>query len=212
MNDNENVTEYRRTLRNRILDLAMKEFAKRGIKAVKMDEIAAMLSISKRTLYELYANKEILLYEGLKRSAEGSDARMVAISESSENVMDFLVKAFRIRLEETKMVSVDFIRDLMKYPLILEYFSQNRQRKHDKMLEFFQRGVDEGYFMPDYNYELVMEVFESAERRDSLKKILDVYSVEEIIFNITFVALRGICTPKGIEILDRFVAEYSAKR
>lgn len=50
-------TEYRTELRKRILKTAIQEFRSKGIKAVKMDDIASMLSVSKRTLYEIYDNK-----------------------------------------------------------------------------------------------------------------------------------------------------------
>lgn len=62
-----NASIYRETLKGKILTAAMAAFTKKGIKAVKMDDIAAALSISKRTLYELYENKEDLLLEGIKR-------------------------------------------------------------------------------------------------------------------------------------------------
>jgi len=48
---------YRKELRARLLDTAMKAFSTYGIKAVKMDYIAQTLGISKRTLYEIYDNK-----------------------------------------------------------------------------------------------------------------------------------------------------------
>ena len=63
-------TEYRQTLRYKILDVAMAAFHENGIVAVSMDSIARKLAISKRTLYELYANKEELLLEGMQRYDE----------------------------------------------------------------------------------------------------------------------------------------------
>ena len=59
-------TEYREQLKDRILKTAMQEFLTNGIKQVKMDDIARKLGISKRTLYEIYGNKEELLFEGIK--------------------------------------------------------------------------------------------------------------------------------------------------
>lgn len=59
------LNSYRQELRPRILETAMTLFRKHGIRQVKMDDIAATLGISKRTLYELYANKEKLLLEGV---------------------------------------------------------------------------------------------------------------------------------------------------
>ncbi len=39
----------------------MAEFYKRGVKAVKMDEISRGLHVSKRTVYEIFGDKEELL-------------------------------------------------------------------------------------------------------------------------------------------------------
>ena len=44
------LTEYRKELKGRILEVAVDEFLKSGIRAVKMDDIARLLGISKRTL------------------------------------------------------------------------------------------------------------------------------------------------------------------
>ena len=54
-------TIYRQELKGKILVTAMSLFKREGIKRVKMDDIAQALSISKRTLYETYENKEQLL-------------------------------------------------------------------------------------------------------------------------------------------------------
>ena len=58
-----NPTAYRKELREKILKTAMAEFMQRGLKAVKMDDIAKKMVMSKRTLYEIFADKEELLYE-----------------------------------------------------------------------------------------------------------------------------------------------------
>ena len=42
----------------RVLSLASTMFFQYGIRKVKMNDIAAHLKISKRTLYEIYQNKE----------------------------------------------------------------------------------------------------------------------------------------------------------
>ncbi len=51
------------SLRARVIKKASQEFIKKGIKSVRMDDIAALLTISKRTLYEIFNNKEELLYD-----------------------------------------------------------------------------------------------------------------------------------------------------
>ena len=68
MRKTNNPTCYRQELKDKILTVAMKEFKQKGIRSVKMDDIANLLSISKRTMYEIYADKEHLLLEGVCRN------------------------------------------------------------------------------------------------------------------------------------------------
>lgn len=59
-------TNYRLETKKKIRSVALKLFLKKGIRQVKMDDIANELSISKRTLYELYETKEDLLMDVVK--------------------------------------------------------------------------------------------------------------------------------------------------
>lgn len=47
--------------KERIIDQAMHMFVSQGIKSVRMDDIAQQLGVSKRTLYEMFGDKEGLL-------------------------------------------------------------------------------------------------------------------------------------------------------
>lgn len=50
MQEIKNTTTYKESLKEKILSAAMSLFIEKGIKAVKMDDIANSLSISKRTI------------------------------------------------------------------------------------------------------------------------------------------------------------------
>ena len=54
MQETKGMTLYKQGLKSTILETAMKLFVKNGIRAVRMDDVASELSISKRTLYEIY--------------------------------------------------------------------------------------------------------------------------------------------------------------
>ena len=58
-------------VKEHIVLAAAKSFAQKGVKTVRMDDIAAGLSISKRTLYELFHDKEDLLLDVMKLHREG---------------------------------------------------------------------------------------------------------------------------------------------
>ena len=87
-----NITnDYRRELKSKIIEYAMNEFRQRGIKAVKMDEISRGLHVSKRTVYEIFGDKEELLLAGIR--AQNEELRRMLdqfASENNHNVIDII--------------------------------------------------------------------------------------------------------------------------
>ncbi len=152
-----------------------------------------------------------MLYEGLQAIAEESALKQKKISEECDNVMDILIRTVSMRIEELRGTNNAFFNDLMRYSRILDYFEETQAIRNNAMRNFLKRGQEEGYFKADYNYNLVVMLLNSSERRITLKKMLNEYSMEEIFFNMMFVVIRGVCTPKGIDILDRFAATYLIK-
>lgn len=65
-------------LRERIITAATEAFTSKGIKSITMDDIAAALGISKRTLYEVFSDKESLL----KVHTEGTGRQRQVFAES----------------------------------------------------------------------------------------------------------------------------------
>lgn len=76
------LNDYRQELKERILELAMQEFSLRGLRDIKMDDMAHKLRISKRTLYEIYADKESLLLEGLQRHRQKMEQEMERFAQN----------------------------------------------------------------------------------------------------------------------------------
>ena len=121
-------TSYRTSLKDKILDSAIALFHERGVKAVKMDDIANCLSISKRTLYEIYDNKEDLLFECVKTSFEHSEKELHDSVENADNVMDILLRIYRLKMNLLRKTHPSFYCELEKYPKILEYFEKHAKR------------------------------------------------------------------------------------
>ena len=94
----ENTVFYRKDLRKKIQKTAIQCFREKGVKAVKMDDISSLLSISKRTLYEIYANKETLLFECFKVYNEEFEAHLERFDKSAKNVMQLLIEYYRMQM------------------------------------------------------------------------------------------------------------------
>jgi len=205
MENKKTITTYKQGLKDKILDAAMHDFAAHGIKAVRMDDIAQELGISKRTLYEIYENKEVMLYEGVKKFKAIRDERVVLMVSECSNVMDVLMRIYSLKVAEFKQVNPNFYSDIGKYPMVKRLLEEDRKNNHQRTLTFMKRGVSEGYFRKDVDYMLVIRMFDALNMYVMREEIYRQYSLEHILNNLFFVTLRGFCTTKGVEVLDDFL-------
>ena len=196
-------TPYMIGLREKILDAAMRAFYVKGIKAVKMDDIAHSLSISKRTVYEIYDNKEVLLLEGVKKFKSLWEKRFEELYERTPDVMDLLLKVYRIKVEESKTISPVFYEDLVKYPSIVDFLRQDKQQAYQRFISFLKRGVEEGYFRNDIDLELFASSFNALIEHVMNSQLYRPAGIEHICHNVIFIYMRGLCTPEGVKHLDQ---------
>ncbi len=204
-------TAYRASLRERIIEKAMQDFSKHGIRAVKMDTLAKELGISKRTMYEIFEDKETLLFEGIKVYDDRKREYMHSYAEESHDVIDIIMEAYHMKVEEVRAVNPDFYLDLMKYPRLAQYIKEAQQKSREGFLAFMKRGVDDGYFRPDVNYELVPHIFDALGQYILTNSLVQQYSVEELFSNCFLIALRGFCTDKGLHTIDKLMAEAKSE-
>ena len=78
-----------------IIERTSSMFVTQGVKAVRMDDIAQELSISKRTLYELFGDKEELLYQSILHFLVKGQQRRVENSQSVENSLEVMLICLR---------------------------------------------------------------------------------------------------------------------
>ena len=95
-------------LRERIIMTATEAFTLKGIKCITMDDIAAALGISKRTLYEVFADKESLLKECILHKQAERDKYLQAIYEQSNNLLEVILAVFQLSFQFCNLSFVFF--------------------------------------------------------------------------------------------------------
>jgi len=193
---------YRRQLRERILDVAARAFMEKGIKAVKMDDISNALSISKRTLYEVYGDKESLLFEVVRHTDKRRKNHLREYSQQSHHVLEIILEAYRQRVTESYGVTPLFYADLSRYPRIVSYMEAEHEKNRADFKQFMRRGVEEGFFRPDVDYDMLPHLFDAIGRHVQREELFKVYSLKEIFATLLLVPLRGISTEKGLQVLN----------
>ena len=105
---------YRQNLKEKILQVATVLFYRHGIRQVRMDDISNNLRISKRTLYEIYDNKEVLLLGVLQHNSEKEHQSMQNFDKSGANVISIILEFYRLRMKELSRMSPLFFEDIFK--------------------------------------------------------------------------------------------------
>lgn len=197
-------TSYKKQLIPAIVDEACRMFLLHGIRAVKMDDISCTLHISKRTLYEIYSNKEALLQAVVRKIMNERRDKILAFMESSDNVMDILIEVLRLQVEAAAKNNPAFYRELRKYPQADQLLKDHFEAQKAYSMEFFAKGVSEGYFISGVDFTLITVIL-----RDIVDNVLTSEKYKDITYqqllrNYLYVTIRGFCTTKGIDKLDEF--------
>ena len=201
------VLDRRQQLKATILPMAREAFRLHGIRAVKMDDLASSLKMSKRTLYETYQNKEALLIDVLRLSMEEHHAVMREFKLHNNDVMDLIIEHFRIQTENYAETNPLFFKDLKFYPDLTDKFRDIEKYNEDRTMEVFARGIEEGYFRSEVNYEFISKVGRQFSIIFRTQEEYAMYDMREIFVSFVCTLLRGICTEKGIAKLDSFLQE-----
>lgn len=198
-------------LRERIIATATEAFTSKGIKSITMDDIATALGISKRTLYEVFSDKETLLKECLLKAQADRESYVHGVYEKAENVLEVILAVFQKSIEVFHQTNKRFFEDIKKYPKIHELMKQRSEIDSQETMSFFLSGVEQGIFRSDVNFSivnlLVREQFDVLLNTD----ICNEYPFIEVYESIMFTYIRGISTEKGAKVLEDFIVEYRKK-
>ena len=212
MSKENTVINPRTELKQRVIHVALDEFRVQGIKAVRMDDLASQIGISKRTLYEIFKDKEELLMDCLLYSNQREKERVNDIRSKSKNVLEVIFGVFLYSIEMLHETNKLFFEDIKKYPAAYKLVQEVRNIDSKEKMAFFRQGVEQGIFRSDINYpivnELVKQQFNLLVNTDffSHHPFLDVYE------SIMFTYLRGISTVEGTRMLEMFIKEYRGNK
>lgn len=186
-----------------------------GIKSVRMDDVAQSLGMSKRTLYEMFGDKEELIFESVKYISEKRPREVLAQIEPSQNSLEMLFKCSRALLDDGLVSDMDkrMALNLKKfYPEIAEKI----RHYHAELAIYYlgatlKQACEEGYIDNKVDIDLMIRLFfsimTSAVYENSIVIPAKV-SREQAYAALAVNFFRGISTPKGIEVIDGILTQW----
>ncbi len=198
--------------REQISKTAMELFLRRGCRSVTMDDIATANGISKRTLYELFKDKNELLEECIRLFHKQDEARFDQLKNSEENVLKVFLDMLR-NSRERKVVDfqLDFFSEVKKYyPEAFEKTAKKiNEDKAKGVIYFVERGINEGVFLqedfitPVQVATIILQI--SINTMNNISKNYFGGNIRNYSRDGLILFLRGIATDKGRTLIDEYL-------
>lgn len=195
--------------KEKIVETALQMFNSRGLRGVTMDDIAQALHMSKRTLYETFANKEELLAECLMRVHE----RIDELHRKAHDKVDepLLVALYMMRVgADTNHKYCHLLDEAERYyPEIHDRFFKIHTEAFRSML---QHGMDyiaqHHYLRPDANIDIAVDFICDLIQRNRLSNISDQQGYTYRLSEICFTFLRGLMNIDTIERYEKSESRF----
>lgn len=194
-------------VKNRIINGSLDMFHEKGIKNVTMDMIASELSISKRTIYEYFDNKEKLVLACLELFGNRMKEECEKKKEHSANSLEFLLNVLYINVQMFRIVNVNFFKDIKKmFPNIQSDVKKKELENIEIFGKILQTAQDEGFIRIDYNIEILKKIFNMMVMalKDPTYYDFTRYPFPDVFWTNSELFFRGIATEKGMKLIDNF--------
>jgi AcrR family transcriptional regulator len=192
--------------RQRIIEEAAQLFRTYGIKTVTMDMLATHMGISKRTIYEVFKDKDDLLLGVITSMRIKQKEIMEKILGESESVIEAIFKMLDLMSAHFRNMSPAFLHDMKKFhnKIFSKVDGANELPYYRDNSEILLRGIREGLFREDIDINITNKCLLEVARLANDKEVIsdDNMINEDMIKNIYINYLRGISTLKGLELIN----------
>ena len=201
------------TQREKIVDHVSQMILSLGVKSVRMDDVANSLGMSKRTLYEMFADKEELLFESIVYLMECRQQNLSEQVRGCDNMLEVLLYSVRIytstaHIDDTAKRLTANLRKF--YPTVLERVQRVHTEKGLAGLQYaLDRCLAEGYLDPNVDVELMAQLFFSSTgifMTDNNVVLPEGITRDEAFGAMVVNFLRGLSTVKGLQVIDDILA------
>lgn len=205
------------TQRERIIEQAANMFAEQGIKSIRMDDIAKALGVSKRTLYELFEDKEELLYHSIRFMQRRRMTTIEAEMKENRDTLAYLFESVSMMMDN-KDLHRRISNNLRKfYPATFERVRKEAEEDSGKILySLIEHYIDCGLIVPTVDIRLSVTILyytatTLVTTADNMSLPAGV-SLEDALTYTIINFFRGIATIEGVRQIDEYLCRKKQQR
>lgn len=199
-----------------ILEKATDLFTRYGIRSVTMDDVAKHLSISKKTLYQHFTDKNELVETIVKAQVEMTEGNCRLFQKQAENAVDEMILILEFINQYFSKRNPTAFHDLQKYhPEAWKHFINHKHNFLRKSIEEnLKRGMKEGLYRKDLDIRIISRL--RMEQVDAVfnGEIFPTpdFNLSEVHVHSMKLYMYGITTLKGHQLIDKCLLKLNKKK
>ena len=199
--------EVKTDIRDRILTAAFELFTRYGIKSVTMDDMAKHLSISKKTIYQWFRDKDEVVHTLLEQKLAVDCSEFERIAQTAPNVVEEVFGHMRKLHQMFANANANMFYDLQKYhPRSWALVTKFRHEVALNMIEqALEKGKKDGFVRIGCNVKILskLRIEEIEMGFNPAVYPADRFSILDVQIALVEHFLYGVCTLKGHKLINK---------
>src|ERR1700676_97574 len=197
--------------KERILEKATDLFMRYGIRSITMDEIAAQLGISKKTIYQFFTDKDAMVEAVVNELINRNEEDCRGFILSAENAVHEIFLAMDFTQEMLKAMNPQIMHDLEKHhPIAYRRLKQYKYQFLFTMIkENLERGAREDIYRTDLNADLTtrhrIETAFMVFNQEAFPQ--NKYPMNQTCQELAILYLHSICNEEGKKLIRKYLNE-----
>ncbi|MBX5439878.1 MAG: TetR/AcrR family transcriptional regulator, partial [Thermoflavifilum sp.] len=197
----------------RVLTVSRRLFQTYGLRTMTVDEIARHLGMSKRTLYQLFRDKNELVRMVVKQFIGEMQTQCELIRKDARDAIHETFQMFQYLDGIFRNLNPVVFVEMQRYhPDAFMLFDQHQQTYIKQLIiHNLKRGIQEGYYRADIHVEVIarfrLESGLMPLRQEIFPK--DQFPLHEVQQELMLHYLYGIATIKGYQLIQQYRQQFN---
>lgn len=198
-------------VKDKILEGAEKLFFQYGVRSVSMDDVARELSMSKKTLYQYFTNKDELVSEMARAYMLQEKGEYCNIANTTKNAIEELFNISVCLREHMEKMNPSLMYDLQKYHASAwqHFLDYKNEFIRGTVIENIRRGKKEGHYRSEIDEEIL-----SILRVETIQMVFNESVFPKAKFHFPTVQMQvfdhfvhGLLTEKGTQLYKQYQSQ-----
>jgi AcrR family transcriptional regulator len=183
-------------------------FMRYGVRSISMDDIARHLSVSKKTIYQHYADKEDIVTVACKGHLDRNALEFQSLRKTAKNAIEELAQLSVCLRRNMQDMNPSLLFDLQKYHPKAWGVWLNHKNKfiRDSVIRNLKQGIEEGYFRPEIDPEVMaavrLELVQVAFNEEIFPR--ERFRLPEVHTQMFDHFVYGLVTEKGRKLFQKY--------